>query len=41
MQSRESLIASYENPLNRNAELYSSKPNKYKRLKELEKEIFN
>lgn len=37
MQSRESLIASYENPLNRNAELYSSKPNKYKRLKELEK----
>ena len=37
MQSRESLIASYENPLNRNSELYSSKPNKYKRLKELEK----
>lgn len=37
MQSRESLIASYENPLNRKAEVYSSKPNKYKRLKELEK----
>ncbi|EGT2192701.1 hypothetical protein ACV3P9_01785 [Clostridium perfringens] len=37
MGARDSIILSYENHLNRKAELYSSEPNKYKRLKELEK----
>ena len=37
MQSRESLIASYEDYLNRHYELYSSETNRYKRLEELEK----
>ncbi|EGT4145453.1 hypothetical protein EQY69_14660, partial [Clostridium perfringens] len=37
MDSRESLIASYEDYLNRHYELYSSETNRYKRLEELEK----